>query len=80
LPADSEWAKLGPVRTRYHAPWIRTFPAEHIHRLTVPSKNCWTLVIVLKATRGWGFWHEGKFRPWREYVDSETADKMKACD
>ncbi len=68
-----------PYRKRYCAPWIRTFPAEHIHRLTVPSKNCWTLVVVLRAVRGWGFWHEGKFQPWREYVDSETADQMKAC-
>src|SRR2546423_15062897 len=41
---SAEWAALGPVRTRYRAPWIRTFPASHIHRLVVPSKNCWTLV------------------------------------
>ena len=76
----AEWARLGPVRRTYRAPWIRTFPAHHIHRLSTPSKNCWTLVIVGKAVRPWGFWHEGKFVGWREYVDSETADKMKACD
>jgi hypothetical protein len=64
---------------RYNAPWIRTFAATHIHRLRVPSKNCWTLVIVLRAVRPWGFWHDGKFTGWREYVGSETADKMKAC-
>ena len=67
----------------YHAPWIRTFPATHIHRLRVPSKNCWTLVIVLKAVRQWGFWHGGKFIPWRSYVegeDSAVADRMKACE
>jgi hypothetical protein len=65
---------------RYHAPWLRTFPAEHIHRLRVPSKNCWTLVIVLKPVREWGFWHEGQFIGWRQYVGSKTADKMKACE
>lgn len=65
---------------RFNAPWIRSFPAEHIHRLEVPSKNCWTLVIVLKATRSWGFWHRGRFIGWREYVGSEIADKMKACE
>lgn len=68
---------------KYRAPWIRTFPATHIHRLTVPSKNCWTLVIVLKPVREWGFWHQGLFMPWRSYVDGEhadIADKMKACD
>ena len=69
----------GIIWREYHAPWIRSFPAEHIHRLAVPSKNCWTLVIVLRPVREWGFWHEGRFIGWREYVDGETADKMKAC-
>jgi hypothetical protein len=70
-------------KTRYRAPWIRTFPAEHIHRLSVPSKNCWTLVIVCKRVRDWGFWHEGRFIPWRSYVkgaDAAIADKIKACE
>lgn len=67
---------------KYHAPWIRTFPATHIHRLTVPSKNCWTLVIVLKPVREWGFWHLGRFIPWRRYVQNEggIADEMKSCE
>lgn len=66
----------------YRAPWFRTFPAEHIHRLAVPSKNCWTLVIVLEAKREWGFWAEGKFIHWKEYVFTRggRADQMKACD
>jgi hypothetical protein len=86
-PADlaSERALLVPMETKarkYQAPWIRTFRAEHIHRLSVPSKNCWTLVIVLKPVREWGFWHLGRFIPWRRYVEGEDgiADKMKACD
>lgn len=68
--------------TRYNAPWIRTFAATHIHRLTVPSKNCWTLVAVLKPVREWGFWHLGKFMHWRDYVNGKDgiADKMKACE
>lgn len=65
---------------RWHAAWIRSFPAEYIHRLTVPSKNCWTLVIVGRPEREWGFWHLGRFIPWRAYVNSEMADKAKACD
>jgi hypothetical protein len=66
----------------YRAPWIRTFPATHIHRLTVPSKNCWTLVIVLKPVREWGFWHDGRFMHWKSYVygaDTAVADEMKDC-
>lgn len=68
-------------RRKYQAPWIRTFPADHRHRLSVPSKNCWTLVIVLKPIREWGFWHDDVFIPWRAYVNEKggIADKMKAC-
>lgn len=65
----------------YRAPWIRSFPATHIHRLSmIDGGTAWTLVIVLKAVRPWGFWHIGKFIFWKDYVGSETADKMKACD
>jgi hypothetical protein len=67
---------------RYSAPWVRSFPATHRHRLTTPWGHCWTLVIVLKTVRMWGFWHEGRFIPWRDYVDgpeSDLADRMKDC-
>lgn len=71
----------GTRTSMFSAPWIRSFPAEHIHRIAVPSKDCWTLVIVLKTTREWGFWHDGSFIPWRTYVKpgNKTADEMKAC-
>jgi hypothetical protein len=64
---------------KYHAPWIRSFPATHIHRLRCPSKNCWTLVLVLKAQRNWGFWHLGRFIGFKEYIGSTMADEMKEC-
>ena len=43
-------------RRQYKAPWIRTFPANHIHRVRVTPKGCWTLVLVGGTTREWGFW------------------------
>lgn len=67
---------------RYRAPWIRTFPAEHRHRLSTPWGICWTLVIVLKTVRAWGFWHKGRWIPFDQYVhgsDSKIADSMKDC-
>jgi len=68
---------------RFYAPWFRSFPAEHVHRIRLGRfKECWTLVIVFAAVRPWGFWHEGKFIPWKEYVfgaSKEIADEMKAC-
>lgn len=78
-----EWVGiLSPSRKIWQAPWLRTFPATHVHRIDCPSKNCWTLVIVLKPVREWGFWHLGKFMNWRDYVDGKDglADKMKSCD
>jgi hypothetical protein len=67
----------------YRAPWIRTFPASHIHRLSmINGGDCWTLVIVLRSVREWGFWHDGQWIPWREYVKgsaSAIANKMRAC-
>ena len=79
-PCPEGWRSCTHHR-RYRAPWIRTFSAEHIHRLTVPSKNCWTLVVVLKPVREWGFWHDGNFVPWRKYVSGEDgiADRRRAC-
>jgi hypothetical protein len=67
---------------RYHAPWARTFPAEHRHRIITPDPPCWTLVIVGPWVREWGFWHRGAFIPWRKYVDGYggIAEKMKSCD
>lgn len=71
----------GTISRKFVAPWIRSFPARHIHRITVPSKSCWTLVIVGRSVRDWGFWHEKHFIPWRDYVAGKfgIADKMKAC-
>jgi hypothetical protein len=70
------------VAREWVSPWLRTFPATHIHRLTgpTPESPCWTLVLTLKTTRAWGFWHAGKLIPWRSYVKSDTAKAMKSCD
>ena len=80
---------LGPITKQreceriYRAPWVRTFPASHIHRLRLLQDNrpCWTLVIVLRSVREWGFWNMGRFIPWREYVapGNATANARKAC-
>jgi hypothetical protein len=69
---------------KYTAPWVRTFPAEHRHRLSlIDAKPCWTLIWVGNPERMWGFWHDGRFIHWEDYVkgsESALADKMKACD
>ena len=67
-------------RTRYRAPWVRSFPPEHKHRLILePNKTCWTLVIVGSPKREWGFWVRGKFVPWFEYVHGDAGEKSRDC-
>lgn len=64
----------------FRAPWVRTFPAAHIHRIElIQAQPCWTAVIVLKPVRPWGFWHNHEWIPWRAYVGSDTATRMKSC-
>lgn len=89
----------------YRAPWVRSFPATHVHRLRLarfcvgcgapewkPEDHtrgcyiplllpctCWTLVIVLKPSREWGFWNSGRWIHWRKYVWSKTAEERSAC-
>lgn len=61
----------------YIAPWLRTFPASHIHRLR--AMDCWTLVVVGRPIREWGFWSNGSWVQWRKYVDSVTATERRDC-
>ena len=65
----------------WRAPWVRSFPAAHSHRLRLAPgvKSCWTLVVVLRTQRPWGFWHAGRWVPWRKYVGSAAAAERKAC-
>jgi hypothetical protein len=81
LGGYNEWTPGSNFCREWRAPWIRTFPAVHTHRLTGPSPDnpCWTLVITGKPVRAWGFWHFGQFVPWRKYVSSATAKGRKAC-
>jgi hypothetical protein len=72
-----------PTQTveRFNAPWFRTFPSEHRHRLMMvrPGEECWTLIFVGPPQRAWGFWHLARFVPFMEYVRGPLGDKMKAC-
>ena len=54
---------------RFKAPWFRSFPAEHLHRVRASEcGDCWTLVIVLPKSRRWGFVRDGVWIPFKEYV------------
>lgn len=67
-----------PKTKRFVAPWIRSFPAEHLHRIRAAEcGNVWTLVIVLKKSRVWGFVQDGKWIAFGRYVFGGKS--RKAC-
>ena len=70
----------GKLTREFRAPWVRSFPADHIHRIIVnPGETCWTLVIVLRTVRQWGFWPFGRWVHFRDYLASPRADEAKDC-
>lgn len=71
-----EGLDAGPSERTFRAPWIRTFPADHVHRLR--ARNCWTLVVVGRPQREWGFWLNGQWVAWRTYLERFGAER-KGC-
>jgi len=70
----------GTTSKMYFAPWFRTFPPKHIHRVRlVDGVPCWTLVVVGWPKRDWGFWHKGVWVPWEYYVN-EMGHENRSCD
>lgn len=67
---------------RYRAPWIRSFPATHSHRLIgpTPERPCWTLVIVGPPVREWGFWSAIGWQSWRTYVARSNPHAKVSCE
>lgn len=74
----------------YSAPWIRTFRPAHAHRLRIhprgderpsrPRPNAWTICIVLKTQREWGFFYLNRFwLRWDDYLDSGYGRERKDC-
>lgn len=53
------------VRNRWS--WART-GRDAAHIITRISRPLWTLVITGPRRSDWGFWENGEFVPWREYV------------
>lgn len=43
--------------------------AEHVHRVILDRGPAWTLVFTGRRFRQWGFWVEGKFTFWREFLN-----------
>lgn len=55
------------LRERMRAGMLRYRPAAHRHRTKVHEGGCWTLVVMGRLERPWGFWHLGRWLPFKEY-------------
>ena len=65
-------------RTWYHAPWVRRFPAHHIHRVTIPpGETCWTLAIVGRRRRAWGFFVPAAVERWLDHPWADGARRHR---
>ena len=61
----------------YRAPWVRSFPASHTHRITMVDRgSCWTIMIMLKPVRTWGFWTSAGLKPWDEYGKARGLEEI----
>ena len=57
------------ARCRFVAPWIRRFPPGHIHRLRINrAVSCWTLLYAGPIKREWGFYSNGRWVHWTDYL------------
>lgn len=70
-----------PRRIRWTAPWIRRFPATHRHRIELdPGGSCWTICVVGKPVRDWGFWyHRRRWVRWDAYVHTGPGAEQRDC-
>lgn len=57
---------------------VRFRQAEHSHRTVAGPQGAWTVVVMGPARRDWGFWREGRWYQWAEYLRRFGVER--ACD
>lgn len=64
-------SEVGPtglvIGDRMRAGMVRRRAAEHTHITTVGPRGCWTLVVMGRKRRRWGFLHRGAWFFWRDH-------------
>jgi hypothetical protein len=68
---ESVWDRSGTklYERKWQAPWIRTFPATHIHRTEkVDPRGAYTLCLAGRWKNNWGFFLNGQQVTWRDYI------------
>jgi hypothetical protein len=74
---SKEWKKS----EEYNAPFFRKFPAEHRHYIWLPEgKTAWTLVKTGPVKQEWGFYPDGYFVPWKDYINLVYGEEQGTVD
>jgi hypothetical protein len=75
---EQRFVALGTSKTDYkfwgffetrNAPSIGFRDARTIHQIVFVKPGTWTLVFTGPVKREWGFWTEGGWKFWREYLN-----------
>lgn len=68
LILKGSYTDISPAGRQVMKPGSIVFrPAEYKHTVEVPKTGCWSLLLVGRETRTWGFWVNGKFRKRNKY-------------
>ncbi len=63
-----EVGRVEPVNYVLARSWHHR-PAEYVHRITrLLHTPTWTIMVTKKGRREWGFWVEGQWIHWRQYL------------
>jgi hypothetical protein len=62
---------------RSRARWsLRMMTRHSAHRITGTCGSLWTLVLTGPKRSSWGFWPDGRFVPWRDYLRAHRAPEV----
>lgn len=92
VPHDHPWSFLTlilwggyveetPNGRRYLKPWsIHYRPATYIHRIAeLPRDRAFTLVFRWRYVRSWGFWDNGKWYYWKNFLKLDPEPTVVHC-
>lgn len=78
---DESW-RVGEVATEHEhmdAPMFRYRPANYCHRTFGGEQGAWTVVIMGPIVRKWGFVRNGRWMPWKRYIEWFGNDAKNRC-
>jgi hypothetical protein len=63
------------IRTRTRGS-LRCMSRRSAHRITVTHGSVWTLILTGPKRSSWGFWPDGRYVPWRDYMKARRGAEV----